>query len=323
MISIVVPAFNAGEFLPHAVESVLAQTCGDWELILVDDGSADDTPQICDSAAAADTRVKAVHKPNGGLSDARNAGLEQASGEWICFLDADDALSPRALESMLSAARAAKADIVCADFYRSAQAIPPRKWRPRYAAATLSGREAVRRMLYQKGLNHSAWGKLYSRQVWGEERFRRGTWFEDLDLFYRVFLRAGRVAALPEPLYLYRENPGSFLHRFTPARADVLEVCDRMCRAMESETPELLRAARDRRLAAAFNIFCLLSANGLLKSPSYSGVRRRCEEIIRSTRRESLADPEVRLRNKTGILATYAGGFGLVARMAGIVYRKG
>lgn len=321
MISIVVPAFNAERFLQHAVESVFAQTCQDWELILVDDGSTDTTPAMCDRMARTDGRIRVVHKPNGGLSDARNAGLDVASGEWISFLDADDALHPDALSLMLLTAAKENADIVCGGFHESAGAEVPVKWRPRFSAETISGEEAVRRMLYQKGPDHSAWGKIYSRRVWGKARFRRGIWYEDLDLFYRLFLRSERVALCPRPLYLYRKNPDSFLHRFTPGRLDVLDVCDRMCAYMEKESLCLVRAAHDRRLSAAFNIFGLLAANRLLDDDGYLQALKRCREIIRSGRRESLADPEVRLKNRIGILASYAGGFPLLAFLSRFIYR--
>ena len=99
-ISVIVPVYQAERLLPQCVESVLGQTFSDWELLLVDDGSRDGSPALCDAYAAGDARVRVFHKPNGGVSSARNLGLEQARGQCIAFLDADDALVPAALETL-------------------------------------------------------------------------------------------------------------------------------------------------------------------------------------------------------------------------------
>ncbi len=99
-ISVIVPVYQAEALLPQCVESVLAQTFSDWELLLIDDGSRDGSPALCDGYAAKDPRIRVFHKPNGGVSTARNLGLEQATGPYIAFLDADDAFEPAALETL-------------------------------------------------------------------------------------------------------------------------------------------------------------------------------------------------------------------------------
>ena len=99
-ISVIVPVYQAEKLLPQCVDSVLAQTFSDWELLLIDDGSRDGSPALCDGYAARDPRVRVFHKPNGGVSTARNLGLEHAAGQCIAFLDADDAFEPAALETL-------------------------------------------------------------------------------------------------------------------------------------------------------------------------------------------------------------------------------
>ena len=99
-ISVIVPVYQAEALLPQCVESVLAQTFSDWELLLIDDGSRDGSPTLCDGYAARDPRIRVFHKPNGGVSTARNLGLEQAAGPYIAFLDADDTFEPAALETL-------------------------------------------------------------------------------------------------------------------------------------------------------------------------------------------------------------------------------
>ena len=117
MVSIIVPAYNAERWLPAAVRSVLAQTEQDWELVLVDDGSTDATPGLCDRYAASDARIRVEHTPNAGVSAARNHGLKLCRGQWILFLDADDVLHPDMLRIMLDAATRHKVDMVsCATY---------------------------------------------------------------------------------------------------------------------------------------------------------------------------------------------------------------
>ena len=117
MVSIIVPAYNAERWLPAAVRSVLAQTEQDWELVLVDDGSTDATPGLCDGYVASDARIRVEHTPNAGVSAARNRGLKLCRGQWILFLDADDVMHPDMLRIMLDAAIRHKAEMVsCATY---------------------------------------------------------------------------------------------------------------------------------------------------------------------------------------------------------------
>lgn len=113
-VSIIVPVYNAGKYLEECAESILNQTIKDIELILVDDGSTDSSPALCDAFAARDPRVKVIHKPNGRASSARNAGIRAATGEFIAFVDADDWISPEMYETML----AQDADVCLCDFVR-------------------------------------------------------------------------------------------------------------------------------------------------------------------------------------------------------------
>lgn len=110
-ISVIVPVYKVERFLPACIDSLLAQTFADFELILVDDGSPDNCPALCDAAAEKDNRVRVLHKANGGVSTARNAGLDMARGKWIAFVDSDDSVQPDYLEKMHTAALAAGADI--------------------------------------------------------------------------------------------------------------------------------------------------------------------------------------------------------------------
>lgn len=115
MVSCIIPVYNTEKYLPRCIESVLAQTFVDWEMLLIDDGSTDASGSICDEYAAKDERIRVFHKENGGISSARNVGLNYAQGEWIFFVDSDDSLPKTSLESLLS--RSSDANIIVGGFF--------------------------------------------------------------------------------------------------------------------------------------------------------------------------------------------------------------
>lgn len=315
-ISVIVPVYNAGALLEPCIESVLAQSFTDWELLLVDDASTDSSAAVCRRYAASDSRIRALAMPrNSGPSAARNLGIDCAKGSYIAFLDSDDRFAPSFLERLKQIILTTGCEIAAAPMMRTSKEKSAIK--EEYPASgqliVSDATTAIADTLYQKRNNPSVSGKLFKKSIFADERFRDGR-FEDLDLFYRLFLLAGRIAWTPTPLYLYTINPASYMQNFTPERAVVLDVVERMIAFMEQNHPALLPAARDRALSAAFNIFVLLNRHGC-DEPE---IKRRCREIILRYRRESLLNPRVRLKNKLAVIATYLGGFRLIAWAARI-----
>lgn len=223
MISIIVPIYKVEEYLHRCVDSLLGQTYGDFELILVDDGSPDGCGSICDAYAAADSRVRVIHKPNGGLSDARNAGMDIAAGEYIAFVDSDDWVAPEYLERLLEGLTGSGADICDCSILRtdSSESIVPSE----KAAPTVYTTEAALTELIRDGEFHQhVWNKLYRRTVIGDIRFPKGKLNEDEFWTYQVFSNASRIAKLPEVLYYYFQRPGSIMGAgFNLRRLDALE----------------------------------------------------------------------------------------------------
>ncbi len=314
MVSIIVPAYNAERYLPEAVASVISQSVSDWELLLVDDGSTDTTPALCDSFAASDTRIRSFHKTNGGLSDARNYGLDHARGDFIAFLDADDILHPDFLWITLSCAakhKSASHDfIVAVEFAHFSDKSPFGEMSAGRldvpAPICLSPSRAVEYSLYQTPLpdsdmilDNSAWGKLYPAGLWEKVRFTKGIWYEDMDIFYRAWRLVDSVVVLPVRLIGYRQHPASFLHTFTLRRADALDVTDRMLECLTESS--LHRAARVRRFAAHCNILTILYANRA-NAPE---IEARCLRVIRSDRGAVLRNGRARAKDRIGALIGY------------------
>ena len=302
LVSVVVPVYNAEQWLPELFRSLVSQTHEAWEAILVDDGSTDDSAEICRRQAASDSRFRLVSKPDGnsGVAAARNFGLDYASGIWICFVDADDMLVPTALERLLEIADISGMKIVAGAFHYSDEPEPvvPRQRFKRYSSC-----EAVRTSLYQTPPMNSICGVLYHRDVFFPDgpRFREGKRYEDLDIHYRLFERVPYVVFLPEKLYFYRRNPSSFINTMSQGRFDCLAVTDEIFEHYK-DTP-LAPAAADRRFSAYFNVLMLLLKTGY----QADDIMERCRVVVRQGRMRALRDSKVRFKNKVGALLSFGG----------------
>lgn len=300
LVSVIVPIYNAAPWLADMLDSLKAQEYGNFEALLVNDGSTDDSADICRLRVGNDSRFIMLDKPNGGLSSARNHGLAHARGEWITCLDADDALQPNALRRYLETARDTGADIVVGGFEYSETKPPvPMPALPRIIAP----RTAIKIGLHQSIRLNAAWGSLYRRDIFFPDgpRYREGRWYEDLDIFYRLFERASRIAYLPEKLYFYRRNPQSFINTISPGRFDVLDVTDEILAHYRGT--DLERAARDRRFSAHYNMLVMMYANDYVDAARES----RCLAVIRQERIAELFAPDVRVKNRLGAAASLLG----------------
>lgn len=203
MISVIVPVYGVERWLDRCVKSILAQTVGDFELILVDDGSPDRCGEMCDGWAAKDARIQVVHKPNGGLSSARNCGMDRARGEYVTFVDSDDYVKPEFLADLISLASSSP-DV---DYAETAMAVLRNgRERPRDDSGcrtVLSAAEAMRRMLYDDGLFTSACGKLFRREFIRRFRFPEGRLYEEILLAAEYVPAARKIAYGGRPGYVY------------------------------------------------------------------------------------------------------------------------
>lgn len=229
LISVVVPVYNAGPWLAPCLASVAAQTHTAWECILSDDGSTDGSAAACDAAAAADPRFRVLHRPNAGPNAARQAGLEAARGEYLCFLDADDLLRPDFLARLLALARVSGAQVAACGVQRFSGSCPP-PLTGDCSREVLTADEARLALLW--GRRQMAWGlwnKLFHKSLFDGFAFPAEVRHnEDLLANWRLLARCERVAATDWPGYGYRQLADSASHRLpgAAALADHLTVAD-------------------------------------------------------------------------------------------------
>lgn len=215
-ISVIIPVYRVEKYLDKCVQSVVDQTYQDLEIILVDDGSPDACPQLCDVWAKKDNRITVIHKANGGLSDARNAGLDAAGGDYISFIDSDDFVSPDYIEKLYGALIENGADISAINYVKVDEqgATYPRVAGEILPHGVCTGRGIIEGS-FQIGSPGTAfvvsWGKLYTRAVFSEFRFPKDRLNEDEAAFYPIYLNVNQVACVEDTGYYYLQRRDSIM----------------------------------------------------------------------------------------------------------------
>lgn len=226
LVSIIVPIYDVEEYLDECVQSVLCQSYSNFELILVDDGSTDGCGMLCDAYASLDTRIAVIHKENGGLSDARNTGLDRCHGDYVTFLDGDDYLDEDYLAQLLSCLLKYDADISICQELRFTGKDAQLSQNP-LVTEVYNRQGAMETMLLQVKFDTSAWGKLYKRRLFMGIHYPIGKHYEDLATTYLVIHRAERVVTTSAKLYMYRQRATSITGRmFSERDLDILSIAD-------------------------------------------------------------------------------------------------
>lgn len=251
LISVIVPVYKVEKFLRKCIESIVNQTYKNLEIILVDDGSPDGCPEICDEYARRDPRIKVVHKTNGGLSDARNAGLAEAEGEFIGFVDSDDFIEAEMYRKLLCALKENDADMavcneICVD-ENSARMELVLYSRP---YGILSKEDALKEVA--QGIFPSvAWNKLYRRKIFGKVKFIRGKCHEDEFFLHEIVFQCEKIVTISDRLYFYTVGrKGSITAEFSINRFDGVEaMCCRYKFFEEKGLDDLLPSAKNLVIA--------------------------------------------------------------------------
>ena len=246
MVSIVIPVYNVAEYLPRCLDSLLKQDyVGEMEIILVDDGSTDSSSSICKEFCNARPRAILIRQENKGLSEARNAGIMAANGEWLLFLDSDDWLAPNALSTLLSFAETHTSDIVIGSFYYAHEdhlLFDDRGFDIK-EPFVLNREDAMRELLQQRYFKNFAWGKLYRTESAQKHLFRPGVYFEDAFWQHLMIDEVQRVGVIPKPLYYYRQRNDSISGTFSARNLDLLKGNEERFRFIMDRYPALTELA--------------------------------------------------------------------------------
>ncbi|MDE6276592.1 MAG: glycosyltransferase [Muribaculaceae bacterium] len=301
-VSVIVPVYMAGRWLRRCAASILHQTHRNLELIMVDDGSPDDSGMRADAYTIADPRAKALHIEHGGVSVARNAGLAEATGDYVLFVDADDELHPQAIETMVNAALRTGADIISTPIRAGGSAVFREISTTDSPVSYFQPEEAAELHLYRRKLDCSICGKLFERRLFTDNyiRFPKGLRYEDIAMSHLVYTHCRGVAHLDEKLYFYRAHSNGFLRVWSPERRDCFAVVGKILEDTK-DNPRLYRAAEDRMFFISYNIYLLAWLHG------EKDTAMKCWDGVKKYRLRTLFSRRTVFYNRWRALASYFG----------------
>lgn len=293
MISVVVPVYRVEAYLDKCVQSILSQSYRDFELILVDDGSPDRCPQMCDIYSQQHRNIRVLHKKNGGLSDARNAGTAIAKGEFVTYIDSDDFVSKDYLSTLIRLQRENDADIAVTGIEVFHEGEEPNETLEE-SVFSYTGKEALEKMLYQDTLDTSACAMLLPIELAKKYPFPVGKYHEDEYTTYKYYSSAEKVVVTTKKQYFYLQRKGSIMHVFGQTSMDELDAADNLVNYCRENYSDIVPAAESKK----FSDYCqvLLLSLGLKKD--CPDVYRRIDSYLKSVRIQILLDKKCRKKNR-------------------------
>lgn len=301
LISVIIPVYNVEKYLKRCIDSVLQQTYKELEIILIDDGSTDNCGLICDEYKVIDERIKVIHKKNGGVSDARNAGLEKCVGNYICFIDSDDYVVNDYIEYLYKILKNNNAEISSCNFEyvyettKNVKIIDEHEKIYKYDRLT-----ALRELLYQKNVDNSFWGKLFKKELFENIKFPYGKIYEDFAIFYKILLKSNLLVYSNLKKYLYLQREKSILSTpFGEKDLYMITVSKEMYNEIIKEYPTLDGALNSRILNMDFYLLRRMNKKYYLKEYQYlvNDIKKR-RGIVRK-------DKEIKLKTKIAIYISY------------------
>lgn len=244
-ISIVVPVYKVEKYIDRCIQSILKQTYGKFELILVDDGSPDNSGKICDKYAKKDSRIKVIHKKNGGLGDARNTGISIATGEYIGFIDSDDYIESDMYEKLLEACTNNDADIAMCGRYDIQDDNITQRFTFQGECKIWDNEESVKRLLTWDNIDSSACDKLFKRNLFDDIKFPNGKLNEDIFIMTEIIDKANKIVHIGDSKYYYYHRDNSITtSAFSEANMDAVYAANKVLKYIESRYPYYKKDAK-------------------------------------------------------------------------------
>ncbi len=248
LISVIVPVYNVEEYIEECVSSILAQTYKNIEVILIDDGSKDNSGMLCEAYQIKDDRVKVIHKENGGLSDSRNTGIEVAKGDYLAFIDSDDYIPNNYLEELWKTIKETESDIAMCVITPFVNKIEQCETAKKNIKIYLQ-KEAIEGMLCSR-IRPTACNKLYKRQLFGTIRYPKGKTTEDVYVIVDILLQVTLVAETNRTTYFYRQRKGSIQTSKNTNTDNIIEAHYHNYCIIKEKKPEFEQMAYERFLYA-------------------------------------------------------------------------
>ncbi len=304
LVSVIIPIFNVEKYLRRCVNSIIKQTYKTLEIILVNDGSTDNSGKICESYKSSDSRVHVIHKENGGLADARNQGMDIARGDYILFVDSDDWIKKDCIQVLVFYAIRKNADVVISKYKNvSSKDVVAQDKKHRTSVLALSQITALSCLLYQKKFTTSACGKLYKASVMKKERFPIGKLFEDVVTIFNVIESSERIILIDDVLYYYFERNDSITKSsFDIRKMDYVDACTALYEYVCIHYPQLEKAALSRLVWA--EIYVIVHMDDFTK---YNNIYKNVWKHIKQKRLIIIRDRNANIKCKCVCILSYLG----------------
>ena len=302
LISVVIPVYNVEKYLDKCMESVLNQTYSNIEVILVDDGSTDKSGKICDEYQKKDKRVVVYHKENGGLSDARNYGINKSHGEYITFIDSDDFVEQNYVEFLYKLIKENQADIAMGKQYvRYPEKIINTGSGNTY---NVNAHDCMEKLLYSEDFDVSAWAKLYKKELFKSIKFPKGMVFEDAGTTYKLILQSKKIVLKSEPIYNYIIRNNSITNsKFNIKKMDMIYNTQKMVDDTIKVYPDLFKAGKRRMMYAYLSTITQYARN----NSKDKKIRKELMDYIKKNRNEVLKNPRTPKRDRIALATTFFG----------------
>lgn len=242
LVSVIIPVYKVEEYIYGCIESVSKQTYKNIEIILVDDGSSDKSGMICDQFAQKDKRIQVIHKTNGGVSEARNFGIEKAKGDYITFVDSDDQIHPEMINYLVTGLEKFNVDISICGYRKVPEPVKEfEKLKVSNDWKVETGKSVCERMYKEDSSLVVVYKKMYKKDLWEELRFPVGKIHEDEFITYRLFMNSKKISYAEDKLYYYLKREGSIMNRrYSAKRFDCLEAIDEQIEYFKKNKFEIL-----------------------------------------------------------------------------------
>lgn len=297
LIGVIVPVYKTQQYLTRCVRSLTEQTYRNLDILLIDDGSPDESGALCDALAEQDPRVRVIHKENGGISDARNWGLEHFRGDYFVFVDSDDYVRPDYIEYLYGLVAEFDCPMAVCGYdvlFTDGNSIRSTA-SDRYI---VTAKDCMERLFYDDFVTVGPWAKIYHRSLIGNIRYPVGKLFEDAGTTYRFILQCDRIAFGKASKYFYAVRSQSIVTSdFQEGKLDLLEMSDAMCDAVEERWPDLKAASLRRRVYVRFS-----TVNQMLDTDLFPEKKEEMLRFIRQNRRAVLRDRQAPKRDKMALL---------------------
>jgi glycosyltransferase involved in cell wall biosynthesis len=301
LVSVIVPVYNVEKYVSRCVDSLLKQSYLNVEIVLVDDGSTDNSGLICDEYAKKDKRVKVIHRNNGGLSAARNVGIKKSLGEYLAFVDGDDYVSNDFVSFLMKLLTQNGGDVAqCGHFIQYSEKRKVEK-NSNHETIVLNRVQAIESLCYNGEYDVTAWNKLYKRSVFNNVSFPVGMLYEDTATSYRLAENADRFVVSMEPKYFYVQRYDSIANgtNFNNNKYQFIKVGDDMASYVEKKYPSLYRGANAKKCFVRLSTLAQL-----VNARHYDKARiKSMRKVIGQLRLGLLMDSKVSKRDKLGAVA--------------------